>query len=128
MTILPLLGCSRPATERSSVVLPLPDAPRSATTSPGLSVIETPLRIGLSPYCRCRFSTTSLSCGFLPMPVSILFMQAHSEAQRDGQADAHQRNVDQRQRGDLIDGAGAPQRDEHRADDLGPLSEQVHTG
>jgi hypothetical protein len=49
-----------PATARSSVVLPLPDAPRSATTSPRSSVIETPLRIGLSPYCRCMSSTTSL--------------------------------------------------------------------
>src|SRR5439155_13010563 len=120
IAILPRLGCSRPATERSSVVLPLPDAPRSATTSPGLSVIETPMRIGLSPYCRCRFSTTSLFIG--------LFMEAHPEAQRDGEPDGDQRNVDQRQRSDLVDRAGAPQRNEHRADDFGALTEQIDAG
>src|SRR5207253_4594407 len=114
IAIFPWLGCSSPATERSSVVLPLPEAPRRATTSPGLKVIDTPFRIGLSPYCRWRFSTTSL------------FMEADSEAQRDGEADRDQRDVDKRQRGDLVDRAGAPQRDEHRADDLRALAEQIH--
>src|SRR5512141_2305498 len=116
----PRLGCSRPATERSSVVLPLPEAPRSATTSPGLSVIETPSRILLSPYCRCRSATTSLLAG--------LFMESDSEAQGDRETRGDQRDIDQRQCGDLVDRAGAPQRDEHRADDFGALPEQVDAG
>src|SRR6266513_1842889 len=116
MLILPLLGCSRPATERSSVVLPLPDAPSNATTSPGLSVSETPFRIWVSPYCRCRSSTTSS------------FMEADSEAQRDGKADGDQRDIDERQRGDLVDRAGTPQRNEHRSDDFGALTEEIHGG
>src|SRR6476646_8008562 len=108
MAIRPREGCSSPATERKSVVLPLPDAPRSATTSPGSSVMETPFRIGLSPYCRCRFSTTSGLPG--------LFMEAHPEAQRDGEAGRDESNVDERKRSHLVNGTGAPQRDEHRAD------------
>jgi hypothetical protein len=42
-------GCSRPATARSNVVLPLPDAPSRHTTSPAFSSNDTPLRIGLAP-------------------------------------------------------------------------------
>src|SRR5262249_1386597 len=116
----PSLGCSSPATARSSVVLPLPDAPSSATTSPGLSVSETPFNIELSPYLRCKPSTTSLFAG--------LFMQTHSEAQRHGQTDGNQRDVDQRQRRYLVDGASAPQRNEHRADHFSALSEQIYAG
>ena len=83
----PRLGCSSPATERSSVVLPLPDAPSSATTSPGWSVIETPFRIGLSPYLQVQVRRRR-ACPAVPaMPVD-LFMEAHSEAQRDGETDA----------------------------------------
>src|ERR1043165_7160653 len=113
-------GSSSPATERSKVVLPLPDAPSSATTSPGFSVIDTPCRILLSPYCKCRSSTTSLLAG--------LFMKTDSEAQRRRETGGDQRDVDQRQRGDLVDRAGAPQRNEHRADDFGSLPEQIDAG
>ncbi len=43
-------GCSRPATARSSVVLPLPEGPSSDDDfARGSSFIETPFRIGLSP-------------------------------------------------------------------------------
>src|SRR5438105_1544236 len=128
MLILPRLGCSSPATERNSVVLPLPEAPKSATTSPGLRVIETPFRIGWSPYCKCRSSTTSWSVGLVGNAGSSLFMQAHSEAQREAQTKGDQRNVDQRQRGHLIDGPGAPQRNQHRADDFRPLPKQIDPG
>src|SRR4051794_25634954 len=119
----PALGCSRPATERRSVVLPLPDAPSSATTSPGCSVIDTPFRMGLLPYERCRSSTVS---GFLLD--MVLFMEAYSETQCDGEAGADEDDVDERQRGDLIDRTRTPQRHQHRADHFRAIAEQVHTG
>jgi hypothetical protein len=41
-------GLSSPATARSKVVLPLPEGPSRATTSPFLRCIETPFRIWLA--------------------------------------------------------------------------------
>src|SRR5262249_23019043 len=104
MAMRPWLGCSSPATERSSVVLPLPDAPSSATTSPGCSVIDTPCRIWFVPYARCRSSTASCR------PIG-LFMETDPKAQGDGKSDRDQRDIDKRERGDLVDRACAPQRD-----------------
>src|SRR5689334_15853124 len=116
MRIEPSCGTSSPATARSSVVLPLPEGPSSDTTSPRLSVSATPLRIGLSPYLRCRFSTVS-SAMFLPIVTSIA--QPHAEPQRERESDADQQDVDERQRGDDVDRATLPQRYQLRADDLG---------
>ena len=61
---------------RNSVVLPLPDGPSKATTSPAGTEMETPLRISLSPRRRATSLTMSSA------------MQAHSKADRDGKADA----------------------------------------
>src|SRR6185437_5194129 len=97
MAIEPRYGCSRPATARSSVVLPLPDGPSNATTSPAGTEIETPLRISLSPRRRATSLTVSSA------------MQAHSKADRDGKADADHDHINDRQRRHQIDGAGAPQ-------------------
>ena len=38
MTMLPAVGSSKPATMRSTVVLPQPDGPRKETNSPGADV------------------------------------------------------------------------------------------
>src|SRR4051794_4920394 len=101
----PRCGTSGPATARSSVVLPLPDGPRRETTSPRSSVIVTPFRIGLSPYCRCRSSTVSSAMLFPWASIAKL----HAEAQGEGETDEHQHDVDQRQRGDDVDRATLPQ-------------------
>jgi hypothetical protein len=41
----PVSGCSRPATQRSSVVLRLPEAPSSETMEPRSAVKEAPFRM-----------------------------------------------------------------------------------
>src|SRR5262252_7246586 len=98
IAIEPACGVSRPATARSSVVLPLPEGPSSATTSPAGTVSDTPLRISLSPRRRATSLTMSSA------------MQAHSQPDRDGKADADHDHIDDRQRRHKIDGAGTPQR------------------
>src|SRR5499427_10833464 len=52
----PASGVSKPATSRSTVVLPLPDGPRSATISPRAADSETPRVTAASPN---RFSRPS---------------------------------------------------------------------
>src|SRR6476620_12485938 len=116
MQIDPRYGVSRPATARNNVVLPLPDGPSSATTSPAGTASETPLRISLSP----SRSATSLTMSSA--------MQAHSEPDRDGKADADHDNIDDRQRRYQIDGAGTPQRNQKRTNHLGAGTEQIDAG
>ena len=48
MVMVPDFGLSSPATARSSVVLPLPDGPSSATTSPRCRSIDTPFKMALA--------------------------------------------------------------------------------
>src|SRR5262245_61621224 len=116
MAIEPRCGGSRPATARNNVVLPLPDGPRSATTSPAGTASDTPLRISLSPRRRATSLTMSSA------------MQAHSKADRDGKADADHDHVDDRQRRHQIDRAGAPERHQKRADHLGAGAKQIDAG
>jgi hypothetical protein len=47
--MVPAFGLSSPATARSNVLLPLPDGPSSATTSPFFKCIDTPFKIALAP-------------------------------------------------------------------------------
>ena len=49
ITICPLSGDSRPATDRSSVVLPQPEGPSSAIISPGATSRETPSSARTAP-------------------------------------------------------------------------------
>src|SRR5262249_41598313 len=116
MAIEPRCGVSRPATARNSVVLPLPDGPSSATTSPAGTASGTPLRISLSPRRRATSLTMSST------------MQAHSKADRDGKADADHDHVDDRQRRHQIDGAGTPQRNQKRTDHFRARTEQINAG
>src|SRR6476659_7902723 len=101
---------------RSNVVLPLPDGPSRATTSPAGTESETPLRISLSPRRRATSLTMSSA------------MQAHSKADRDGKADADHDHMHDRQCQHQIDCAGAPERNQKRTDDLGPGTKQVDDG
>src|SRR5436309_16020044 len=101
---------------RSSVVLPLPEGPSSATTSPRLRVKETPLRTWLSPSRLCTSETTRS------------FMDAHPEPQSDGEADADQQHVDDRERADGVYGAGPPERHHQRTDDLATGGQQGDGG
>src|SRR6266550_4152004 len=121
--IEPSCGSSRPATARSSVVLPLPDGPSSDTTSPRLRVRATPLRIGLSPYLRCRFSTVSSAMEILRFD-SIA--ELHAKTQRESQTDEDQHDIDERQRGDDVDGATLPQRHQLRTDHLRAWRKQIY--
>src|SRR5471032_399615 len=116
IAIEPPCGISKPATARNSVVLPLPEGPSSATTWPGVTLSETPLRISLSPRRRRRSFTTRSA------------MQAHSKPDRDGKADADHHHIDHGKGGHQIDRAGAPQRHQQRADDFGAGPEQIDAG
>src|SRR5512142_1708796 len=99
---------------RRSVVFPLPEGPRSASTSPRRSSNETPSSTCVSPS-RLRTSETTSSV-----------MDADSQAKRHRQAGADEDDVDGGERGDDVDGAGAPERHDERADDLGARAEEVH--
>src|SRR4051794_30282530 len=101
---------------RRSVVLPLPDGPSSATTSPRRSWNETPLRMSFSP----RRLWTSVT--------TRLLIEAHSEAQRDTQAGCDEDDVDHGESGDGVHRARSPQRDDERADHLRARAEQVNAG
>src|SRR4249919_2396250 len=116
MVIDPLCGSSNPATARKSVVLPLPDGPSSATTSPAGTTTDTPLRISLSP----RRTATSLTMRSA--------MQAYSQPDRDGKADADHHHINDRKRRHQIDRAGAPQRHQKRADHFGAGPEKIDAG
>src|SRR2546421_11315483 len=101
---------------RSSVVLPLSEGPSSATTSPRLRVKETPLRTWLSPSRLCTSETTRS------------FMDAHPEPQSDGETDADQQHVDDRQRAHRVDRARPPERHHQRTDHLAAGGQQVDAG
>src|SRR5256885_15497320 len=100
---------------RRRVVLPPPEAPRSATPSPCCNSNETPLRISFSP----RRLWTPATTRFLSL------MEAHSESQRDGEPGAHQDDVDDGKGGDGVHRTRRPERDDERPDDLGARTEQV---
>src|ERR1700676_1747814 len=72
MRIVPDVGCSSPATQRSVVVLPQPDGPSSTTISPAGTAKLTPSIAG-RPIANClRRSVTS------SVPVMILFSRHRS--------------------------------------------------
>src|SRR6202049_1121278 len=59
MLMLPLVGCSRPATQRKGVVLPQPDGPSSTTISPAGTAKLTPSIAGRPTENCLRRSVTS---------------------------------------------------------------------
>src|SRR5260370_10834539 len=101
---------------RNSVVFPLPDGPRSATTSPLLSSKETPLSTSLSPRRLCTFETISS------------LMEANSQPESDREAQPDQQDVDDGEGADDVDRARAPERNDERADHFGPGPQQIHAG
>ena len=56
----PVSAVSKPATMRSAVVLPQPDGPSSATSSPGAISIDSPSRALVAPNERLRSCSTTL--------------------------------------------------------------------
>src|SRR5262245_52361014 len=102
----PFSGTSSPATQRSSVVLPEPDWPSSATMSPRGTLSDTPFRIWLAPR---RFFTASMTSSD---------MGAHPQAQRQSQSRADDGDAHDRQRRNGVERARAPERDDERADRL----------
>src|SRR3954453_8856342 len=61
MLMAPPVGCSRPATQRSVVVLPQPEGPSSTTISPAGTVKLTPSTAGRPiANCLCRSVTSSV--------------------------------------------------------------------
>ena len=56
----PVSAISKPATMRRAVVLPQPDGPSSATSSPGAMSMESPSRALVAPKKRLRFCSTTL--------------------------------------------------------------------
>src|SRR5476651_2726322 len=70
--ISPSVGCSRPATQRSVVVLPQPDGPSSTTISPAGTAKLTPSIAG-RPIANClrRSVTSSVAVMMSRMPRSL---------------------------------------------------------
>src|SRR5437763_17066277 len=91
MRIEPRYGVSSPATARSNVVLPLPDGPSSATTFPGGTVAETPLRITWWPQPRAMSWTMRSACG----------VQANSDGEKETEHDHD--DIDYGKLGNVID-------------------------
>src|SRR5579871_3083166 len=56
----PVSAISKPATMRSAVVLPQPDGPSSATSSPGAISRDMPSRALVAPKARVRFRRDTL--------------------------------------------------------------------
>ena len=56
----PVSAISKPATMRRAVVLPQPDGPSSATSSPGAMSMDSPSRALVAPKKRLRFCSTTL--------------------------------------------------------------------
>src|SRR5262249_41044765 len=67
MLIAPALACSRPATQRSVVVLPQPDGPSSTTISPAGTVKLTPSTAGRPAANAFTRSRTSSVAAILPL-------------------------------------------------------------
>src|SRR5260370_14954584 len=101
---------------RRSVVFPLPEGPRSATTSPLLSSKETPLSTSLSPSRLCTFETIS----------SLMEANPQPESDREAQSDQH--HVDDGKGADDVDRARTPERYDERADHFGARPQQIHAG
>ena len=57
---------SKPATMRRAVVLPQPEGPSSATSSPGAISIDSPSRARIAPKARLRLRSTTLVPGHGP--------------------------------------------------------------
>src|SRR5262245_8270220 len=86
IAISPLVGCSRPATQRSVVVLPQPDGPSSTTISPAGTEKLTPSMAG-RPIANClRRSMTSSGAVMISRPKSHAqdFFAAQSLAIAEG--------------------------------------------
>jgi|HubBroStandDraft_2_1064218.scaffolds.fasta_scaffold09401_2 hypothetical protein len=56
----PVSAVSKPATMRRAVVLPQPEGPSSATSSPGAISIESPSSARVVPNARLRLCSTTL--------------------------------------------------------------------
>mmetsp|Transcript_24339 Transcript_24339/g.63213 ORF Transcript_24339/g.63213 Transcript_24339/m.63213 type:complete len:291 (+) Transcript_24339:369-1241(+) len=75
----PASGVSRPASRRSVVDFPVPEAPMTPTASPRRILKEQPRRIRLLPKALCTSrssSSTSLSLLLSPPPLLLLFSSA----------------------------------------------------
>src|SRR3954466_6735222 len=117
----PWSGGSSPAMARSSVVFPLPEGPRSAITSPLRNSKETPFKMSFSPRRLWIPSTTR----FAARAARFLFMEAHPQAQRDGEAQSDENDVDHGERRDRVHRSRRPERDDERADHFRSGAEQV---
>src|ERR1700744_103823 len=68
MLISPLVGCSRPATQRKVVVLPQPEGPSNTTISPAGTAKLTPSIAGRPPANCLRRLETSRVAVMIPLP------------------------------------------------------------
>ena len=56
----PVSAVSKPATMRSAVVLPQPEGPSKATSSPGAILMDSPSRARMTPNARVRSRSSTL--------------------------------------------------------------------
>ena len=73
---MPLVTCSRPATQRPSVVLPEPDSPTRPTASPRPTASDTPRRAATVPplltrNVLCTSSTVAIGCSTTSMRAGL---------------------------------------------------------
>src|SRR5258705_13546425 len=116
MTMRPPSGRSSPATERSSVVLPLPEGPSSARISPRSTEKETPRRISAPPR---RLNICSAKSSGI---------ESHPQTEREEQRQADHQDLDHRERRNEVERPGAPERHDQRADPPGAGAEEIDAG
>src|SRR5262245_54684029 len=98
MAMLPRAGVSSPATARSSVDLPLPERPSSATISPSAMSAEIPLSTSFEPRRTCTSLTRRLA-----------MLQSFSEQSDEKKPAADDGDVHGRQRHHDVDASRGPQ-------------------
>src|SRR4051812_37673125 len=82
--------------------------------SPGTALKETLFKISRPPRRTAKFSTTKSG------------MEADPQAQRHGESERDESDIDDRQGGNEIDRPRAPEGDEQGADHLGSGTEQIY--
>src|ERR1041384_7463055 len=89
--ISPDSGLRNPATRRSVVVLPQPEGPSSATSSPGFTSSESPSTAATSPECRVSALTATPAPPSVPHAEDVAPERGlHDRHGREGQHEHHE--------------------------------------
>src|SRR5262245_7229701 len=133
-TIVPAVGCSRPATQRNVVVLPHPELPSSVKNAPvGTSKLTPSTAATDSPLLRktfCRSSTTSARSFTFAAITSLRshLLDAHAAGELVEQADHHDQHADHEDahRRHLRDVATLPEVEQLHRQHVGAGADEQH--